>query len=131
MDDGFQNPSLVKDVSLIVVDGGYGFGNGRMIPAGPLREPLARGLSRAQAVVVVGNDTTDITQAVARRLPILRAIVVPGPETARIAGERVLAFAGIAGRRNSSTRWKKSAAPWSTAVVFPIITIFTRMRSSR
>lgn len=45
---------------------------------------------------MVGNDTTDITQAVARRLPILRAIVVPGPETARIAGERVLAFAGIA-----------------------------------
>lgn len=95
MDDGFQNPSLVKDVSLIVVDGGYGFGNGRVMPAGPLREPLARGLSRAQAVVVVGNDTCDVARAVARRLPVLRAIVVPGPEAAHIAGERVFAFAGI------------------------------------
>lgn len=95
MDDGFQNPTLVKDLSLIVVDGGYGFGNGRVIPAGPLREPLARGLARAQAVVVVGTDNTDVARSVARRLPVLRAIVVPGPEAAKIAGERVFAFAGI------------------------------------
>ena len=54
MDDGFQNPSLAKDLAILLVDGRRGIGNGRIIPAGPLRAPLGMQLERAQALVVVG-----------------------------------------------------------------------------
>lgn len=98
MDDGFQDPTVAKDLSVLVVDGGYGFGNRRVIPAGPLREPVEAGLARAQALVVVGADKAGIVDDAAVRaqgIPILRAAVVPGPESARLKGHAVVAFAGI------------------------------------
>src|SRR5690606_21242451 len=55
MDDGLQNPRVAKSFSFLVIDGGYGFGNGRVIPSGPLREPVARGLERVQAAIIVGD----------------------------------------------------------------------------
>jgi tetraacyldisaccharide 4'-kinase len=94
MDDGFQNPSLTKDLSLLVVDGGHGFGNGRVLPAGPLREPIADGLARADAVVLIGDDETGVAARVGR-CQVLRAGLVPAPDAAELAGRRVLAFAGI------------------------------------
>ncbi|MEQ9815759.1 MAG: tetraacyldisaccharide 4'-kinase [Azospirillaceae bacterium] len=98
MDDGFQNPSLVKDLSLVVVDGGSGFGNGRLIPAGPLRERVADGLARADAVVIIGRDALGVARQVRQHagdLPILPGELVPDDDARRLAGQTVVAFAGI------------------------------------
>lgn len=95
MDDGHQNPELVKDLSLVVVDGTYGFGNERCLPAGPLREPVERGLARASAVVIIGDDRAEIVERVPEGVPVLTARLVPGPESAMLTGRRVVAFAGI------------------------------------
>jgi tetraacyldisaccharide 4'-kinase len=94
MDDGLQNPTIVKDLSFVVVDGGRGFGNGLIVPAGPLREPIAAALGRAHAVVVVGDDTAGVAASVGR-LPSLRASLEPTPMAYRLQGRRVIAFAGI------------------------------------
>jgi tetraacyldisaccharide 4'-kinase len=95
MDDGFQNPSLTKNVSLIVIDGATGFGNGLVMPAGPLRETVARGLARADAVVIVGDDVTDAAAEAGGRLPVFHARLVPHPDAKALGGRRVVAFAGI------------------------------------
>ncbi len=100
MDDGFQNPGIAKDLSLLVVDGGYGFGNERVMPAGPLREPVDAGLARADAVVLIGPDETGVLRRIGaapgRAIPVLQARVTPGPEAEEFANKPVLAFAGIA-----------------------------------
>lgn len=99
MDDGFQNPSLEKDLSILVVDGARGLGNGKVFPAGPLRAPLAPQLSRAQAMIVIGDgEQGDAAAAHARQanIPVLRARLNPDPAVAAsLKGKRVLAFAGI------------------------------------
>jgi tetraacyldisaccharide 4'-kinase len=96
LDDGLQNPGLHKDLSLLVIDGGTGFGNGRVLPAGSLREPVAAGAARCQAAVLIGEDRTGARARLPPGLPVLRARLEQGPEIAELAGRRVLAFAGIA-----------------------------------
>jgi len=94
MDDGLQNPGLAKDLSLLVIDGASGFGNGRVLPAGPLREPVRAGAARCRAAVLIGADRSGALAALPEGLPVLRARLVP--DGAALAGCRVLAFAGIA-----------------------------------
>jgi tetraacyldisaccharide 4'-kinase len=93
LDDGYQNRTIAKDLSLLVVDIEYAFGNGRLIPAGPLREPIAAGIARADAIVLLGDG--DPPEAVSgATCPLLRARLRP-LDGGRFAGTRVVAFAGI------------------------------------
>lgn len=95
LDDGFQNPALCKDISILVVDGGYGFGNGHVMPAGPLREDLNAALGRADAVAIIGTDSQRIGISVPGDKPVLAARFVPRIEDDDLSGTAVLAFAGI------------------------------------
>ena len=97
MDDGFQNPTLHKDVSLLVIDGENGLGNGHVLPAGPLREPPGRALTRSQAVVLIGEDRTGVVGRIMDgRLPILAARLEPIGDTTWVRSGPLVAFAGIA-----------------------------------
>lgn len=94
MDDGLQNPALRKDLSLLVIDGGYGFGNGLLLPAGPLREPVQSAARRCHAAVLIGDDETGALAQLPLSLPVLRASLMP--DCAEPLGRRpVIAFAGI------------------------------------
>ena len=100
LDDGFQNPAVQASLGLIVVDAAKGFGNGRCIPAGPLREPVAVGLSRADLVLSIGDPAAqakfDAIWGASVTRPRLHGRLVPLRMGMDWTGERVLAFAGIA-----------------------------------
>jgi tetraacyldisaccharide 4'-kinase len=96
MDDGLQNPTLAKTISLLVIDGRTGFGNGRVLPAGPLRETVEAAASRCQAAVLIGADATQATMRLPLGLPVFRADLVQDKSIAALAGRAVVAFAGIA-----------------------------------
>lgn len=94
MDDGLQNTTLRQHLPLIVIDGETGFGNGRVFPAGPLREFAAGGIARAKAAIIIGEDKT----AVAKRLEglaIFFASIRPDAQNPSFKGKNVVAFAGI------------------------------------
>ena len=99
MDDGFQNPSLAKDLSILVVDGLRGVGNGRIIPAGPLRAPLGTQIARAQALIVVGSQhgAAAVVDAARRHgVAVFHGRLEPDRNViAALGRRRVLAFAGI------------------------------------
>lgn len=95
MDDGHQNPALAKTLSIVVVDGGTGFGNGRVLPAGPLREGIAAGLARADAVAILGEDRAGVESTLLPGLPALHGDLEPTEESRALAGKSLLAFAGI------------------------------------
>lgn len=92
-DDALQHHALHKDRSLLVIDGPYGIGNGRLLPAGPLREPFADAVARAHAVILIGDDAQRLTPHLS--LPVFRANLQPAGDTSFLTAKRWLAFAGI------------------------------------
>ncbi|MGQ3675979.1 tetraacyldisaccharide 4'-kinase [Xanthobacter sp. TB0139] len=104
MDDGFQNPSLVKDVSILVVDSVVGVGNNHILPAGPLRAPLAPQLEQADAVLLIGlkgmeegEPGYDVAQLARQHgCAVLRGHLEADPATVTaLQGMKLHAFAGI------------------------------------
>jgi tetraacyldisaccharide 4'-kinase len=94
LDDGMQNHSLVKDATLLAIDGAYGFGNGRTLPAGPLREQITRGTEKASLAVLIGDNRTGVTAQLGS-LPIAKARLVPSVGSIDWRGRKLFAFAGI------------------------------------
>ncbi len=98
MDDGFQNPTFFKDVSLLVIDGQAGLGNGLVMPAGPLRECFDDAIARCDAVIIVGEDRQGLAAKIAALragLPVFAATLAPTADAPQVAGKTVYAFAGI------------------------------------
>jgi len=99
LDDGMQNPSVEKSATVVVVDAEVGFGNGRVFPAGPLREPVKAGLSRADILLSVGSEASHVrfleTWGRTVSVPVARGELRPLRTGVEWTGQRVLAFAGI------------------------------------
>jgi tetraacyldisaccharide 4'-kinase len=123
MDDGFQNPALEKNLSILAVDGRRGVGNGRVFPAGPLRAPLAAQLARAHAVLLIGEGPAGEsvgTQARRCGLPVFHGRLEPDAAVlATLRGLPVLAFAGIADPEKFFATLRDSGVDVRAAVPFP------------
>ena len=96
MDDGFQNPTLQKDFSIVVISGEQGFGNKRVIPSGPLRESINRGLSRTNLVITIGDISEVDKNKIPKHIPLIGANFKIKEDEMILKGQRVTAFAGIA-----------------------------------
>jgi len=121
LDDGFQNPAVAKTLGLVVVGTGYGFGNGRVMPAGPLRENLRRGLARADAVVLVATAGEAWGAEELRfggGLPAIDAVLAP-VDGERLTGVRLSAFAGIGRPEKFFATLQALGADLENAQAFP------------
>lgn len=133
MDDGLQNPSLEKDFSIAVIDSGQGIGNGRVIPAGPLRAPLDKQLQHIDVCLLVGDGQSGGVGF--RNLidkPIYRARLVPNnAEIGRLRGLHVLAFAGIGRPEKFFDTLRATGAVLAAAEAFPDHHLYSREELQR
>ncbi|HEY8162996.1 MAG TPA: tetraacyldisaccharide 4'-kinase [Methylocystis sp.] len=92
LDDGFHSRRLAADLTLLVIDSDYGAGNGRCLPAGPLRAPLPAQLQAADAALIIGDGVAGRIFEAKNRKPVFHARIIPEKT---LAGARVIGFAGI------------------------------------
>jgi tetraacyldisaccharide 4'-kinase len=123
MDDGFQNTGLYQDLPILVIDGATGFGNQRIIPAGPLREPLEDGLKRAMACVLIGEDKCGVLPLLGP-LPVFKACI-EAENKSDFGGKSVVAFAGIGRPQKFFDSLNDAGARIAMAFPFPDHHAFT------
>ena len=111
MDDGMQNPWLRKDITITVFDGQSGLGNQRILPAGPLREPVSDGLNKADAVILNGKDETGLKELIPQQMQVFEGQLHPDQKIARtLKGKRLIGFAGIGRPQRFFTTLKQTGA---------------------
>jgi len=123
MDDGFQSPRLIKDLSFLIFDGDSGIGNGALLPAGPMREPLGIALRRAQAAVIIGDDRHNLARYIPKRITVFQADMVPIRPMSDTPG-RVVAFAGIGRPEKFFQTLAKAGYDLADTVAFPDHNLF-------
>lgn len=127
MDDGLQNSALSKSLSFALVDGRRGIGNGCVIPAGPLRAPLAAQVPLADVIVVnhgfaatsAALDTRQLPALAAFEQPILHATIAPSGDTAWLAAGSWIAFAGIGTPRHMFDMLRALGAHLTAEIAYP------------
>ncbi len=128
MDDGFQSARLAYDYALLLIDARHGVGNGRVIPAGPVRAPIGAQLRRADAIVRMGegNAAERMVRYAARAAkPVFNAAACP-VDAGWVAGQRLLAFSGIGHPRRFYDSLKQQGGEVVEARSFPDHHVFTR-----
>ncbi|MDB5624383.1 MAG: lipid-A-disaccharide synthase [Tardiphaga sp.] len=129
MDDGFQNPSLTKDLALIVVDGDRGLGNGQIFPAGPLRAPLDGQIAATDALLIIGDGGAAdriAARITARAKPVLRGRILPVTASVEaLRNQRVLAFCGIGDPRRFFRTLRAAGIDVATERAFADHHVFT------
>ncbi len=124
MDDGFQNPTIHKDFSIVVINSSQEFGNKRVIPSGPLRESIKRGLARTNLVVVIGEVTEFLRKVIPTHIPIIPAKFNISTENKIFKGQKITAFAGIAYPEKFFNSLREQGAIIAKEVTFPDHHIF-------
>ncbi|PPR46732.1 MAG: Tetraacyldisaccharide 4'-kinase [Alphaproteobacteria bacterium MarineAlpha5_Bin9] len=125
LDDGFQNPSISKNISIVVIDGEQEFGNNKVMPAGPLRESVRRGLSRANAVIIIGKQSDQLKQRIPNTIPVFKANFEIDKNNEIFKGKNITAFAGIAYPDKFFTTLELQGAKIVKKVSFPDHHIYT------
>ncbi len=95
MDDGLQNPGIYKDLRLVVINGEMGLGNQKLMPAGPLRQPLEEGYANANGFIFIGDDQNKVIETLPKNKPVLHANLKPAANLNIDKDGRYLAFAGL------------------------------------
>jgi len=118
MDDGLQNTTLRQTMRLVTVDGAVGLGNGQTLPAGPLREPVSRGLMRADGVIIIGRDDAHLTNHLPSSIAVLSARLIPSATIRRLQGKQIIAFAGIGRPSKFFDMLREAGAPPMRSIAF-------------
>lgn len=116
MDDGLQNTSIIKDFVILVIDGVYGFGNGMIIPAGPLRENISSGIEKANLIIIIGEDKFNIAGLYKDKKIIFAKIRTVGEQFKNI---KTIAFCGIGRPTKFFTSLKENRANVMRAISYP------------
>ncbi len=124
MDDGFQNPTIHKDFSIIVINGDQEFGNRRVMPSGPLRESINRGLSRTNLIIIIGKVSEELKSKIPNHIPLINASFVINNQNKIFKGQKITAFAGIAYPEKFFNSLKQQGAKIVREMIYPDHHIF-------